>query len=227
METTPAMDAALAADRCIWFVAAKADLPGGVTVRILDAAGEVTWSEGTFTGVDPLFGTINNIENISDGVGDQAPQLNISFLPADDADAAALTNPAYQGSRLRLWLGALNVSTKAVVLDPLLMFDGEIDQPRLEIDASQRGVDMDCVSSFEKLFTDDEGIRLSPANHKEVWPGETGLDDITGIVKQVIWGPGSKLTSASPSSSGIGGGGDSSGRLDPRGFLALMTSTNI
>lgn len=221
METTPAMDAALAAERCIWFVAARADLPGGVTVRLLDAAGEVSWSEGTFKGVDPLFGTINNIENITDGVGDQAPQVAVSFLPADEADAAALTNPAYQGSRLRLWLGALSLSTKAVVVDPLLMFDGEIDQPKLEIDRGQRGVNMDCVSSFEKLFTDDEGIRLSPANHKEVWPGETGLDDITGIVKQVIWGPGSKIQGSSPG--GVGGsGGDGRAAISSSQFLALM-----
>lgn len=211
METTPALDAALSADRARIFVAVRIDLPGGVgTVRSLDGSGQVAWSEGNFVGDDPLFGTLNNLENIGDGVGDQAPQFTMSFLPRSGISAANLTNPDYQGARTRVWLGALS-EAGAVIDAPFLLLDGKIDVPTLEIDEGQRGVNVDVVSSFEELFTDDEGIRLSPSNHKEVWPGETGLDDITGIVKQVIWGPGDKIRSAAPSGSGVGGGSGSGG----------------
>jgi hypothetical protein len=105
---------------------------------------------------------------------------------------------------MRLWLGVIDAAG-AVVADPYLMFDGELDQPKLEIDYGARSVEMACVSSFERLFSDDEGIRLNPSNHKSVWPGETGLDAITGVTRQVIWGPGTKVGNDSPASGGITG----------------------
>lgn len=194
MQTTAAMDTALNADRVRFFVATQIDLPGAVTVRLTDA-GEVGWSQGNFKAFDAIFGVMDNMQPITEGEGDQAPQLSVSFLPASGASAAQLTDSSYQGSRIRVWLGVIDAAG-AVVADPHLMFDGEMDQPTLSIDESERVVEMECVSSFERLFSDDEGIRLNPANHKEVWPGETGLDDITGIVKQVLWGPGKAINGA-------------------------------
>jgi hypothetical protein len=213
VETSPALDAALNQQQVLFFVAVEADLSaaGGPVVRVLDGAGEVTWSRGTFKGSDATFGVLDNIESISDGVGNQAPQLSMSFIPANGASAAALCNPAFQGNPIRVWLGAIDLASRLAVVDPYLMFDGEIDVPKLAVDRGSRDVNLDCVSSFEKLFQDDEGIRLNPSNHKEVWPGETGLDAITGITTQVIWGPGNKIQSAAPGSIGTPSNGTGGG----------------
>lgn len=200
METTPALDAALAASQATVFFCGKADLPG-YTLRLLEASGQVAFSEGTFTGFDGRFGKLGGIEALTDGVGDQAPALSITFIPADGAAAADLSSPAFQGSRIRLWLGALVGG--AVVADPYLIFDGTLDVPELMIDEGTREVSFTCTSSFERLFRAEEGNRLSDAHHKEVWPGETGLSAVTGIVKQVLWGPGDKI-GASVNSAGGG-----------------------
>ncbi len=202
MDTTPALNAALSAERVIFFVGMQLDLPNGGAVRLLDGNSEVTWSQGTFRGVDATWGTLENIEAIGDGLDEQAPTLSMTLFPDASADVATICNPALQGSRTRIWLGALNLTTKAVVADPYLMFDGAVDIPTVISDEGARAVDFEVASQFEKLFMDDEGSRLNPNNHKDVWPGETGLDQITGIVRQVIWGPGDKITGAMPGSVG-------------------------
>jgi hypothetical protein len=216
MDTTPALDAALSGGSVIFFVCGKADLPG-YTLRLLDGASSVTWAEGTFVGRDPTFGVMSAIEPVTDGVGDQAPMLGMTLLPPSEAAAASLAAPGMQGSRLRIWLGALDLTTKAVIADPYLIFDGELDQPTLTIDRGTRELDFECVSSFEKLFRNDEGHRLSQAHHQEIWPGETGLADVTGVVKQVLWGPGDKIAGSFPGAGGGSIGGGNGGGFDAPG----------
>ena len=206
METTPALDAELAKDGVTFFICGRIDLPD-YTLRLLDGSGEVTWGEGTFRGRDDLFGVLGGMDAITDGVGDQAPQLSVSFLPPSEAAAAELVAPEMQGSRIRVWIGALDGTTKEVVDEPYLLFDGELDQPTIIGDRGLREVEYDCVSAFELLFEVDEGNRLSDAHHQEVWPGETGLSAVTGVVKQVIWGPGDKIAGGFSGSGGVGGGG--------------------
>lgn len=224
MDTTPALDAALAQERATLFIAIKAELPTR-TVRILDGAGEVTWSEGNFVAADPVFGVASTIEAITDGMDEQAPVLSMTFLPTGDASVAELAAPEQQGSRIRIWIGALDGSVaNNVVADPYLLFDGVLDVPVLNTDDGTRSVEMTCASNFERLFMDDEGIRLNPASHKDFWPGETGLDDVTGVVRQVLWGPGDPIVGSAPGSGyggaagGYGGGGGREGRYNVREF---------
>src|SRR5688500_6691140 len=122
METTAALDTELASDGVTFFLCGRADLPN-YTLRLLDGASEVTWSEGTFKGRDDTFGVLAAIEPISDGVGDQAPQLAITLNPPSEAASASLSHPDMQGSRLRIWIGALDKATKAVIASPYLLFD--------------------------------------------------------------------------------------------------------
>ena len=222
METTPALDAALSAERVIFFVAVQLDEPNGA-VRLVDG-GEVSWSQGDFKAVHPVWGTLEGIDAIGDGLDEQAPTLSMTFFPNKDANVAAICNPALQGARTRIWLGALNLTTKAVIADPYIMFDGAIDIPTVITDEGSRAVDFEVASQFEKLFMDDEGSRLNPNNHKDIWPGETGLDQITGIVRQVIWGPGDKITGATPGSVGTTMPTINSGAAAVAGMLANFLS---
>jgi hypothetical protein len=206
METTPALDAALAGEHCLFFVCGKVELPG-YTLRLLDGASQITFSEGTFVGKDDTFGSIAAFGSPGDGQADQAPELNVTLSPPNDTAAVTLSTPQMQGSRVRVWLGAIDLATRLVVADPYLLFDGVLDQPILEIDNNQRTLEYECVSAFERLFREDEGIRLSDTNQQEVWPGELGLQFMTGITKQVLWGPGELISSGFSTSGGGGGAG--------------------
>jgi hypothetical protein len=203
---TPAMKAALAAERALLFGALKIQLPNH-TVRLLDGSGEVPFGGDTYTGRDPIFGVLAAIDTLTDGVGDEAPALSITLLPASDAAAATLASASMQGSPVTLSLGALDPMTGAVIPDPMLLFLGELDQPRLSKDGGKRELEYECVSSFERLFDNDEGARLSDSYHQSIWPGEKGMSNVTGIIKTIYWGVESPRGSISYGGGGGGGGG--------------------
>lgn len=183
----PGLDTALQADRPLIFGAVEINLPG-YNVRLLDGSGFVTIGGNTFTGSDETFGVLAAIDSLSDGIGDEAPGLNITLQPATDAAVADLASPAMQGSRVRLWLGAIDRATGVAFTDPFLLFDGELDVPTLKVGLRVRDLEYDCVSGFERFFANDEGTRLSDSFHESIWPGETGLANMSGLPKTSYWG---------------------------------------
>lgn len=209
--TAPILDTELASDRPIFFACVELNLPD-IDLRMLFGSSQVTFGGNTFVGHHDVFGTLSGIETAEDGRGDQAPNLQVSFIPESDAAAGSLSSPTMQGSRIRMWVGAIirdPVTGKptGMVADPYEQFDGELDQPVMTIDKGLREVTYSCASTFEYFFDNEEAQRLSESFHQSIWPGERGFRHMTGIVRQVIWGPGQKLFSGYSS----GGGGASGG----------------
>jgi hypothetical protein len=209
---TPAMQTALAQPTVLIFGALKVQLNTGPVIRLLDGSSTLSFGGDTFSGKDPTFGALAAIDAIEDGVGDEAPGLSITLHPSSDAAAATLSAATMQGSPVSLWIGAIDQTTRAVIADPLLLFFGELDQPTITVDKGERVLEYECVSAFERLFENDEGVRLADSFHQSVWLGETGLANVTGIVRTAYWG-----TEAPPSSvsyyggGGFGGSGGGSG----------------
>lgn len=85
----------------------KIELPEA-TLHLCDG-GFVIWDGDTFYNTDPVFGSIGAIEPLSEGVGDSAPALRLTFLPASTAAAADLSQPSWQGSRVRMWIAEVNL----------------------------------------------------------------------------------------------------------------------
>lgn len=184
---TAPMQAALAGTNATIFGAVEILLPG-YTLRLLDGAGRVTFAGKTFEGLDPTFGTIDSIDVIADGTGDEAPSVSLTLIPSGDAAAGALASASMQGSQVSMWIGAVDPATGIVIPDPHLFFLGEMDVPVLDSSTGARRLELTIVSAFEKFFMDDEGARLSDTFHRFVWPGETGLASVTGVDQQIYWG---------------------------------------
>jgi hypothetical protein len=206
------METALAADTPLVFGAVQVDLPS-YTLRLLDGAGQLTFNGGTFLGRDPTFGVLAAVEVSEDGMGDEAPDGSLTLHPSSAAAAATLAAPAMQGSRVRMWLGAVDRATGAVIADPYLLTTLELDQPILSAGKGVRTLEYECVSPWDRLFDNDEGFRLSDANHKRVWSGEEGLEHMSGLVKKIYWGVAGPRGAAS-------GGSSSSGFSGKRGSPA-------
>lgn len=216
---TPAVQAALA-DGQRPFIAGliRMDLPG-YTLRLADG-GHVRWGSEDFVGRDPRFGVIASIGGFEDGVGDQAPALSLELFPGTTVAATDLSRPDMQGSRVRMWLAVIDPSTGAPIPDPYLIFSGEVDQTVLTAGRGDRRVRFELVSGFERFFENEEGTRLSDAFHQSIWPGETGLANVTGVQKRVYWG----AEAPPPSARGYGGafGGIGGGwSIDSRGAQLL------
>lgn len=204
-DMNPLLTAELGGDNPLVFLACEIILPD-YNLRLIYGSGEVEMSGNTFVGNDDTYGVIIALDPPEDGMGDQAPTLTISMAAPSDTSAADLASPLMQGSRTRVWFGAIDRATGAPIPDPYLLFDGELDQPTLTTGLAKRTVDYDVVSMFDILFDNDEGARLADAFHQSIWPGELGLEFVTGIIRQIIWGPGER-TSASVSTGGSSGRG--------------------
>lgn len=204
---TPGMEAELRKPFATVFGAIKVQLPGR-TVALIDGAASFSFGGQAYSGRDDLFGVLDSVAHLSDGVGDQAPSLSITLLPDTDANAAAICSPTFQGSSVQLYLGAIDRATGQPIPDPLLIFSGELDQPVLTVDQGTRELTFECASAFERLFSGDEGARLADSFHKSIWPGETGLANVSGVIKTAYWGVEKPASSLSYGNGGFFGGSD-------------------
>lgn len=182
------------------------DLRGGATLRLSDG-GIVKWGSDTFEAVDSTFGAIGTLDPLTEGIGDEVPALRMTFLPNSGSAAADLSQPGWQGSRVRLWIAAITEATGVVSGAPELIFDGQLDSIELASDRGVRTLEMDIVSTAERLFSINEGNYLNPRFQKLLFAGDTGEDNATGLGITVAWGAASPPGTAIGGSYGSGGGG--------------------
>jgi hypothetical protein len=184
----PTLKSALAQPSVLLFGALRIALPT-YTIRLLDGSGTLQIGGETYTGCDEVFGTIAELSELSEEIGDQAPEITIKLFPPNVSAAATLASPDMQGCSVQLLVGAVNMTTGAVIGTPEVVFLGEIDVPTVEIDAQgERSVSFTVVSVFERLFEVEEGQRAQNAWHQSIWPGELGLEHMTGTDVNLYWG---------------------------------------
>jgi hypothetical protein len=180
---------------------------------LLCDGGWFPWAGDVYQSRDPVFGVIGSVEGLEEGVGDELPALELEFVPADDAAVSDLSQPGFQQSRVRLWVGEYDPETGAIVGTPELEFDGMLDQTTLRVGRSERTLASTIVPTAERLFQRNIGNSLSPGFHKTLFAGELGHDNATGLKVAVAWGVASPAR-ATGNSGGGGGGGFGSGTLD-------------
>lgn len=180
------------------------------TIRLCDG-GFVNWpSKGMFTAEDANFGVVQSVEAINESVSDLAPSGRITLLPPSVALASALFRVDAQGSPIRFWLAEVDRNTGLLVGTPEIQFDGLVDQLKMRYARGMRTLELEFLSSAERLFFIREGNVLTPRFHQTAWPGEKGFDHCTGSGIQVAWGvpgPGRGVGFFTGGGGGSGGGG--------------------
>jgi hypothetical protein len=185
----PTLSAALQVDAPFLFGAIKIEFPGGQTMRLLDGSGELTMPNGEkYTGEHPVLGTLVSIDAIAETMDAEAPEVRATLSPADAVATASLTNSTVQGVPVTIMLGAFDPDTNLVIGVPEVVFYGEIDVPLIELGQGSREISYSIVSVFERLFELREGERAADGFHQSIWPGELGLEYVTGTVKNLYWG---------------------------------------
>lgn len=183
-----ANDQALAQPSAMIVGVCEIQLPD-TTVRLLDTSAVARDASGNlFQGADPTFGSLYALSDFTDGLGDEAPSFKLTLAPAGDAAAIALSSPAMQGSPVLLSLGIISPANGLFFDAPELIISGSIDFSLLRGGSHSRLLDLEITSDTELFFTNDDGVRLSDAFHQSCWPGETGLNQVTGILHQIWWG---------------------------------------
>jgi len=186
-ELHPDTFAALSGPRPTLFGAVELLLPSG-PIRLLDGSYQLVVEGNLFTGRDPNWGTLDSIKGLSDSTGDQAPSVTLGMVPAGDFALALMVDPTLQGSVVNVLVGAVNAVSGLLIGEVYTCFTGELDVPTVSWDNNDRRVEFKVGSTADRLFMVEEGRRLASAFHERVWPGEKGLDLVTGVEITVPWG---------------------------------------
>lgn len=164
----------------------KIELPEA-TLTLCDGSAQVLWDGYLWSGSDDVYGAVDQIEAIDDAEGTEAPAMRMVFLPASLVALAALSAPANQGSPVKLWLAVLNPATGHVIGSPELLFLGELDTAEVDASESVTTLTFDVVSAWERLFDNNEGLRLNNAFMKSAFPGALGLEYVTQTSRRLPW----------------------------------------
>lgn len=198
---------ALAQPAPLLFGALKIALPNH-TIRLLDGSAVLQIGTEVYAGIDELFGTLGGLSDLSEEIGDESPEVTVTMMPPDVSAAAVLSHPNMQGAVATIMVGAADPMTGAVIGAPEILFIGEIDVPTIGIDESgARTVEFTIVSVFERLFEVEEGQRASNGWHQSIWPGELGLEFMTGTDVNLYWGVKPPKGASTAKSSGFAAAG--------------------
>ncbi len=205
-ELDPALASAFAGRRVLFFGAVELLLPSRA-VRLLDGAGEVMIGSDKYSGRDPDWGVLDSVKGLSESLEGRSPQITLGFTPASSASLAMMLDPALQNSPVTIMAGCLDPATGQCIGEPYVLASGELDVPTPRGRGSVFRVEMTVTGIGERLFTPEEGRRLTSAFHQKIWPGELGLDFVSDVESWVPWGQELKAPSADiRTNMGQGGG---------------------
>lgn len=149
-------------------------------------AGFAVFNAETYFGKHPTHGVLSSIGSISDGSDAETTRVELVILPDDDASAATFGSPSNQGARVQWWEAVIDPGTGGLVGVPLLKFDGEIDKPRLSVGDSW-AITLECGTQAERQLEPNADWRLNDAFHRTIWPGETGMVHVSGVLRKIEW----------------------------------------
>ena len=145
--------------------------------------GEITWGGDTYTGAGRI-GAITGIEETSD-LSRTPISLTLSGLPTDLL--SAVLSEHYQGRIATVYLGYLDMTTYQLVADPIILYRGLMDIPRV-----RQGETLSIALSVESRFAQwDRPVirRYYNEDQRSRSSADTGLQNVEqSTEKQIVWG---------------------------------------
>ena len=177
------------------------------TVHLSDG-GVTVFAGDKYKARDSQIGALSSIAEIREGAGGEIASLSITLAPPSSAAMTVLTQAALAQLPIRAWLAEYDLTTGAVVGTPEQRWTGFQDKPTVSFALRQLSITIESVPELETVFFKDIGNGMSASFQKQLFPGDTGHDQGTGLVNQVFWG-------VAGSNSGGGAGGGGGGNINP------------
>lgn len=187
---TAALETALAAERIEPLLLVEALFDSGA-VRMWNGDGPLAALGQNWLGAGLLL-KIGQVEETSE-IRAAGTQIALSGIPP--AQIAIALAEDYQGRPAAIYLGAFDVATGLIVVDPLLVFRGKIDVMPIVLGRKSA----DIVASVESALIRLEQAsrrRYTAADQRFDHPTDAGLDHVAAIQDvQIVWGQKSPMES--------------------------------
>ncbi len=194
------------------FIALELVLPER-TVR-LTSGGTVVFGSNTYLPEDADIGALSAVGETEEGEVGEATAPDLSFATYTDDGLVELSEA--QGAAWTLYWGTVNPATGAVVGTPQTVARGYLNVNTLGFGPGERSLSVSSYTEEQFQLLDDSQKRLSPAHHKSIWSGETGLDNVTEYNRKVFWRADDPPRSISYGGGGSGGGAGGGGGFNRR-----------
>jgi hypothetical protein len=161
----------------------KAQFDSG-SVLAWSGYGDISWGGDTYLGIGD-FGGVDKVDETSD-VRANGVTLTLSGIPSQLL-AIALTEP-YQGRPCTLFLGALNLTSGAIIGTPYPLISGRMDVMTIEEGADTGTITLTVENRLIELFRTKER-RYTHEDQQIDFPGDLGLEYVAGLQEKPInWG---------------------------------------
>lgn len=176
----------------LWFFA------GTQSLWMTDAAVDLSWDGHTWVR-NHLLG----FSDITESMDLELPRATVTFSGVDQSGIAIILQNEFLNRPAKIYKALLTESL-SVIADPLLLFYGRMDAPKIAVDpeAGACTVSIDIVARFTPLGR----ARARYTNHASqqiVFPGDKGFEHVTDETTTLVWG------GAGHRSTAIRGGGGS------------------
>ncbi|WP_020471458.1 hypothetical protein [Zavarzinella formosa] len=160
----------------------KLEFDGG-NVSVHSGLGDLVFGGDTYTGIGSL-GNISSADEVSD-LSNAPVSLTLSNIPGDMG--AVVLGQYYQGRKATIFLGYLDLTTRALIADPTIIHRGRIDTADIQQDKTF-SVTLTVQSRFAAW---DRPLvrRYNNSDQRQRYLTDTGLQFIEQTAdKVVIWG---------------------------------------
>lgn len=182
-DITAGLDTALQADRVRPAVLASFGTSGG-DIFVWSGVGDLVFDGDTYLGVG-TFGGISAVDE-TDEVEATGTQLVLSGVPP--ALISIALQSMQQGRPVKIYVGALDLVTNALIVDPYLVFEGLTDVPEIDDTGDTTSIAITSENRLIRLET-ARIRRYTDLDQKLRDPTDKGFEFVPSLQdKQIIFG---------------------------------------
>lgn len=178
-----AMTSAVAQTALAPVILVELDFSSGF-VRVWNGVGTLPWNGEQWLGTGGLM-ALSQIEETREI---EAVGLSMTLSGVPSAMVSVAYGDFSQGRPAKVWLGALNVDTGALVSDPVAIFQGRMDT----ISDSDDGAEALITVTAESNLADLKRLRtrfLTDQDQQRIYPGDRSLRYLSSLQdRPVYWG---------------------------------------
>lgn len=181
---TPAMQAAIAQSQYTLFLFVELQFGSG-TVRFCTAGHDVDWNGFTWLGV----GKIGSIEGIQEDSSLQANVYRLTLSGLDPEIIEIAMQEDYAGRPARMWLPMVDLTTGAIIADPLMIMRAKMDAMEL-VHGTTASISLSIESELA-AWDRPKVRRYTDADQKSEYPSDRGFEFVSqSATRTFSWGRG-------------------------------------
>lgn len=153
------------------------------TLRLCDGYSDISWNSQTWLG----NGWLQGFSDFVEGNDIKATGIDVLLSGVPGAIISLLLTEARHDSRGSIWVGCFD-SSRAIVADPYLLFEGALSAPRID-DSSDRS---QVVLTYENdlvMLNRSKELRYNAESQAAIFPGDRGFEYVASIQQwKGFWG---------------------------------------